>query len=158
MSVAEIIPAETRSLRLERVFDAPRALVFQCWTDPARMAAWWAPLPYTMPSLKLDVRPGGRIEAVMRAPDGSDQPFQGEFLEVEAPALLVFRSWIDTEDGVLFENKHHVRFEEDGDRTRLTLDITVVSALAEAAPYLKGMSEGWTMCLDQLTEIIARPR
>ena len=155
MTVAETIPVENRSLHLERTFDAPRALVFQCWTDPARMAAWWAPRPFTMPRLTLDLRPGGRIDAAMRAPDGTEHPFDGEYLEVEAPAHLVFRSRIRTETGVLFENEHVVVFEEDGDRTRITLDIRVVSTQAEAAPYLAGMGEGWRMCLDQLTEIVA---
>jgi len=155
MTVDAAIPAGNRGLRLERAFDAPRALVFQCWTDPARLAAWWAPRPFTMPRLTLDPRPGGRIEAAMRAPDGSDHPFDGEYLEVVPPERLVFRSRIRAGTGVLFENEHVVVFEEDGDRTRVTLDVRVVEARAEAAPYLAGMAEGWRMCLDQLAEIVS---
>ncbi len=108
-----------------------------------------------MPRLTLDPRPGGRIDAAMRAPDGSEHPFDGEYLEVVPPERLVFRSRIRAGAGVLFENEHVVVFEEDGDRTRVTLDIRVVEAQAEAAPYLAGMAEGWRMCLDQLAEVVS---
>jgi len=155
MIIADTIPVENRTLHLTRTFDAPRALVFKCWTDPALLAAWWAPRPFTMPRLTLDVRPGGRIDAAMRAPDGTDHPFDGEYTVVEEPSRLEFRSWIRAGDDILFENAHVVTFEEDGDRTVVTLDVKVVSAQAGAAGHLSGMAQGWAMCLDQLAEVVA---
>jgi uncharacterized protein YndB with AHSA1/START domain len=32
-----------RELVITRIFDAPRHLVFQAWTEPARVARWWGP-------------------------------------------------------------------------------------------------------------------
>ena len=55
----------------------------------------------------------------------------------------------------LFENAHVVTFEEDGDRTVVTLDAKVVSAQAGAAGPLSGMAQGWAMGLDQLAEVVA---
>jgi uncharacterized protein YndB with AHSA1/START domain len=155
MSIAESIPPEARSLRLVRTFEAPRVLVFKCWTDPVHLAAWWAPRPFSMPRLTLDVRPGGRIEAEMQTPEGLRHPFDGEYVAVEEPSRLEFRTRIREGDGVLFENAHVVTFTEDGDRTTVTLEITIVSAKEGAAPYLAGMAEGWAMCLDQLAEVVA---
>lgn len=154
MSVAAAIPAEARGLTIVRRFEAPRVLVFRCWIDPVHMAAWWAPRPYTMPRLGLDPRPGGRIEAVMRSPEGEDHAFDGEFRVVEEPARLEFDTRIRDGDGVLFENAHVVTFEEDGDGTVVTLNITVVEAKLEAIRHLSGMSEGWNICLDQLQDLI----
>jgi uncharacterized protein YndB with AHSA1/START domain len=48
-----------RELHLERIFDAPRSLVFQAWTDPVRLALWWGPKGFTNPVCEIDVRPGG---------------------------------------------------------------------------------------------------
>ena len=55
----------------------------------------------------------------------------------------------------LFETAHVVTFEEDGDRTVVTLDAKVVSAQAGAAGPLSGMVQGWAMGLDQLAEVVA---
>ena len=46
-------------LVLTRLIDAPRALIYQAWTDPEMLKQWFAPLPYTTPVAELDVRPGG---------------------------------------------------------------------------------------------------
>jgi uncharacterized protein YndB with AHSA1/START domain len=48
-----------REFAVTRVFDAPRRLVFQAWTDPKRVAQWWGPHGFTNPVCELEVRPGG---------------------------------------------------------------------------------------------------
>ena len=34
---------QERVLVITRVFDAPRALVFKCWTEPQHLVRWWGP-------------------------------------------------------------------------------------------------------------------
>jgi uncharacterized protein YndB with AHSA1/START domain len=48
-------------LALTRIFDAPRALVYQAFTDPDQLAAWWGPIGNSLPrdEIEFDVRPGG---------------------------------------------------------------------------------------------------
>jgi len=152
--IDDAIPVGQRSLHLTRRFDAPRELVFRCWTDPARLAAWWAPRPFTMPRLTLDLRPGGRIEATMKAADGTEHGFDGEYISVDEPTRLEFTTRVRVGDDILFEEHNVVTFEQDGDHTLLTLDVIVVSARAGAAPYLAGMAQGWSTCLTQLSETI----
>ena len=50
-----------QELILERVFDAPRALVWQAFTDPDQLAQWYGPVGYSVPreSVQLDTEPGG---------------------------------------------------------------------------------------------------
>src|SRR4051812_47888443 len=64
-------PAE-RELTITRVLDAPRRLVFQAWTDPAHVAAWFGPRGFTTPAstIAMDVRPGGTWRATMIRDDG----------------------------------------------------------------------------------------
>jgi uncharacterized protein YndB with AHSA1/START domain len=54
--------AERRELVLSRVFDAPRELVFQAWTDPKHLAQWWGPKGFTNPVCEVDARPAVRCE------------------------------------------------------------------------------------------------
>jgi uncharacterized protein YndB with AHSA1/START domain len=101
MSVAATIPEALTRLNIVRTFDAPRALVWKMWTDPAHVAVWWAPEHFTTPVVRMDVRPGGAIHMVMRAPDGADYPFDGRFIALDEPERLVMRTWVNDADGGL---------------------------------------------------------
>lgn len=63
--------------------------MYRAWTDPTLLKQWFAPLPYTTPVAELDVRPGGASLIVMRAPDGTELPNRGVYLEVLADRKLV---------------------------------------------------------------------
>src|SRR5437879_3846358 len=78
-------------LTLTRTFNAPPALVFDCFTDPEHFAKWWGPLGCENIIHKLDARPGGEISLQMSGP-GFSHPMGGDFVEVERPTRLVFRS------------------------------------------------------------------
>ena len=58
-------------LVMSRVFDAPRALVYRAFTDPAQLAAWWGPTGSVRPlaDMDFDVRPGGYQRFVQIFPD-----------------------------------------------------------------------------------------
>ena len=50
-------------LLITRTFDAPVALVFRLWTEPAHMRRWWGPKDFTCTAVELDFRPGGAWRA-----------------------------------------------------------------------------------------------
>ena len=100
-----------REFVITREFDAARELVFQAWTDPKHLAQWWGPKGFTNPVCEWDVRPGGKIYDVMRAPNGDRHPMGGVFREIVAPERLVFSCGALDEDGeLLFEFLHTVTF------------------------------------------------
>ena len=158
MTVAAAIPDQLRTLSITRTFDAPRALVWKMWTDPAHVAAWWGPEHFTTPVVRMDVRPGGAIHMVMRGPDGADFPFDGRFVAVDEPHRLVMLTWVRREDGsTWFEVEQSFRFEEIDGRTRLSLDAVVIEAGEDALGPLGGMEAGWTQSLDKLERHIGGP-
>jgi uncharacterized protein YndB with AHSA1/START domain len=61
---------DPRALIATRIFDAPRAPVFEAWTDPTRLAQWWGPYGFTTTTRAFDLRPGGVWRFVMHGPDG----------------------------------------------------------------------------------------
>jgi uncharacterized protein YndB with AHSA1/START domain len=63
--------AQSKDFVISRVFDAPRALVWQCFTDPERMKQWWGPKGVTVIASKMDLRAGGTYHYGMRTPDGT---------------------------------------------------------------------------------------
>src|SRR5206468_8621629 len=83
------LPSETEMV-MTRVFNAPRALVFQAHIDPALVAQWWGPRAYTTIVDKLEARPGGQWRFINRRADGSEEAFRGEFREIVAPERITW--------------------------------------------------------------------
>lgn len=79
-----------REIVVSRVFDAPRELVWQAWTDPKQVARWWGPNGFTMTIETMDVRPGGVWRHVMHGPDGTNYPSEGVFREIVSPERIVY--------------------------------------------------------------------
>jgi uncharacterized protein YndB with AHSA1/START domain len=165
MAVANpsILDSAGRELVLTRTFDAPRRLVFEAWTDPRHTVLWWGPKGFTNPVCEMDVRPGGTIRIVMRAPADApaqvrgDHPMTGVFHEIVKPERLVFTSAVDDADGNrVLEVLNTVTFIEHGGKTTLTLRARIVKATAQAAEMLAGMEAGWSQSLERLVALVAR--
>jgi uncharacterized protein YndB with AHSA1/START domain len=83
MAVQELGNERTRAytdgpyLVMERIFDAPRELVWKVLHDDDRIPHWWGPSSTTMTVVENDVRVGGR-GAGSPTRDG-DAPFKGEY-------------------------------------------------------------------------------
>jgi len=142
---------------LTRVFNAPRDLVFKAWTDPEQMAKWWGPDGFTNPVCELDARPGGKIRIDMRAPDGTIFPMTGTFYDVEEPTRLVFSQVAADHDGnALLKGHTVVTFEDQGEKTKVTVRSSAIGIAPVAADMLKGMEMGWTQSLVRLDALVSR--
>jgi len=144
-----------RRLKITRVFDAPRQLVFKAWIDPEQLARWWGPKGFTNPLCEVDARPGGTIQIVMRAPDGVSHQMRGVFREVSAPERLVFTNRAVGPNGeALLEGLTTVSFSEQEGKTTMTLETSAVALVAEARAMLNGMNQGWNQSLERLTMVL----
>ena len=159
MTKTEAKPTATREVTLTRVFDAPRELVFRMWTEPKHMAQWWGPHHFTNPVCEIDARAGGKIRIDMRAPDGAVYPMTGTFREVKVPERLVFVAVAEDHDGnPHLESLTTVTFEDEGGKTRLTVEARAVGFTPVAPQMLAGMDAGWSQSLERLAELVARNR
>ena len=149
-----------QELVITRVFEAPRALVWQVWTDPRHIARWWGPHGFTSPVCEWDLRPGGALRIDMTGPDGVVSPCKGVFHEIEAPERLVFttRALEDGDGNAGLEVLNTVTFADWGDKTQLTLRAVVVTATPDAASARDGMEDGWTQTLERLAAHLADHR
>ena len=79
-----------RSIVLERVFDAPRALVFQAWTNPAHLPRWFGPRGFSCKTRSIDVRVGGAWDFDMIGPDGTVYPNFMRFTSLRENEAIVY--------------------------------------------------------------------
>ncbi len=142
-----------RELVITRIFDAPRSLVFRAWTEPEHMARWWGPKGFTLPSCKMDLRPGGAYRFHMRSPEGDDHWSQGVYREVVEPERLVLAgAWTDADGKPTSpETLLTVTFEEHDGKTKLTLH----QAIFESVTARDSHRGGWNSSLDRLAEYLA---
>jgi uncharacterized protein YndB with AHSA1/START domain len=127
-------PAE-HVLVIERIFDAPRELVFKAWTDPEHLVHWLGPKGFTGTVLKMDLRVGGAYRFHMSSADGAEYWQQGIYREIVEPERFVRTcAWADA-DGIPTgpETLMTVTFEEQGGKTKLTFQQTFCSASARDA-------------------------
>ena len=145
-----------RRLKIIRVFDAPRRVVFKAWIDPEQLARWWGPRGFTHPLCEVDARPGGAIRIIMRAPDGMSHEVKGVFREINEPERLVFTNRaIGSQGEPLLEGLTTVSFTEQEGKTTMTLETSAVALLPEARSMLDGMNDGWNQSLERLTMVLA---
>src|ERR1041384_217880 len=79
-----------RTIRIERVFAAPRELVFDAWTQSDLLLQWYAPHGCTVHIAKLDARPGGRFHFCIGNPSFGDCWCIGAYREIVRPERIVY--------------------------------------------------------------------
>jgi len=151
--------ASGRELTLTRIIDAPREKVYEAWTNPQLLKQWFAPLPYTTPSVELDVRTGGSSLVVMRGPDGGDIPCPGVYLEVVPNERIVStdaytKAWEPAEKPFM---TLILTFEDAGaGRTKYTARVRHWSEADREAHEQMGFHQGWSQCTEQLAALVER--
>ena len=86
---------------ISRVLDAPRALVWECFTKPERMKDWWGPKGVKVVKSDMDLRIGGIYHYGMQQPDGTVMWGRMVFREITPPDRLVFINSFSDEAGGL---------------------------------------------------------
>jgi uncharacterized protein YndB with AHSA1/START domain len=153
-SLAVTMPSD-RELTITRVFDAPRALVWEAYTSPEHLPHWMlGPPGWTMPVCEIDLRPGGKWRWAWRHSDGQEMGMRGVYIEVVPPERVVStESW----GGDWPETTNTVTFTEEDGRTTLSITILYASEEARDAAMKTGMTKGMEMSYDRLAAHLETP-
>jgi uncharacterized protein YndB with AHSA1/START domain len=158
---------------ISRVFDAPRDLVWKCFTDAEHMKQWWGPKGFKVLVSKMDLRVGGTYHYGMQAPDGSPMWGRMIFREISPPQRLVFINSFSDEAGGLSRHPGHMSwplemmsiftFEDaPGGKTKFTVRWAPHNATAdEIKTFDEGrdsMTMGWSGTMDQLEGYLAKSK
>jgi len=126
-------------IRVERVFDAPRAHVFSVWTDPELIPEWWGDQTVVE---EMDVRPGGKWRF------NTGYGFvEGEFREVDPPERLVqtFQNHLQT-----------LEFEDLGEQTKLTQTMLFETTEERDTTMQYGVEEGAKWGFARIDALLAK--
>ena len=156
---------------LSRVFDAPRDLLWQCFTDPERMKQWWGPKGVKILRAKMDMRPGGSYHYGMQTPDGTVMWGKFVYRKIDPQDRIEFINSFSDEAGGLarhpfapnwpLELLSVFTFENaPGGKTKFTIHWSPLNATAEEqktfdAGYAS-MTQGWGGTMDQLATYLTQ--
>ena len=140
-------------IRATRVFDAPRELVFDAWTNPEHLPHWMTgPDGWSMPVCEIDLRVGGAWHFVWRRDDGSEMEMNGVYWEIAPPERLVAtESW----GGDWPETVNTLVLTEEAGRTTVTQTTLFPSLEARDAALETGIKTGMTLSFNRLAAYLA---
>ena len=152
------------AVKIERIVDAPLALVWQMWTDPEHFKAWYGPDGAAIPVAKMDVRVGGTRLVCMevQTPNGPMRMwFTGEYREVVENERLVYTESISDENGHVSSLSDMGMPEGHPKTTEVRVELADIGGRTKMALTHSGIPQGspgaagWAMALDKLTAYVA---
>ncbi len=164
---------DRKDIVIERIFVAPVELVWKAWTNEEMAKKWWGPEGFTAPSIKMDLKVGGKYIFAMHGPAGSkwdkDMYSAGVYKEIVPNEKLVVTDYFSDENGEMMnpadqgqdpnfpkEMTVTVLFEKlDGNKTKLSIIYPKPETEEQFQAMLKsGMKEGWNSSLNKLEEVL----
>ncbi|MPZ83130.1 MAG: SRPBCC domain-containing protein [Actinophytocola sp.] len=144
--------ATERELVITRVFDAPRELVFECWTDPNHLARWWGPSGFTAPSVTVNGTEGGAWRTCIRNEEGVEYWSSGVYLEIRPPERLVFSfTWDPVADQPVEDTLVTVTFADRDGKTEMAFHQSGFDTVESR----DGHESGWRECFADLAAYVA---
>lgn len=153
-----------KDLLITHLFDAPRELVFDAWTDPEQLKYWYAPDGCTIEFKSINVKVQGEFHSCIHDPIHGDCWIKGIYHEVVFPEKLTFSMTLTNEQGTIVSANDAgkpedwpqaimttVTFTSIGKQTKVTLHQTV----AEAEAKKTGAYQSWFSMFDRLNALLA---
>jgi uncharacterized protein YndB with AHSA1/START domain len=160
---------------IARVFNAPRDLLWRCFTEVERVKQWWGPKGFTVIAATMDLRVGGTYHYGMKAPDGSVMWGKFVFREIVPGERLVFVNHFSDEAGGVTRHPMAPTWplkmlstfsveDAPGGKTQFTVRWQTLDATPEEQATFDSdqsrvsMTNGWTGTMDQLDTYLAKAK
>ncbi|HEV7767047.1 MAG TPA: SRPBCC family protein [Thermoanaerobaculia bacterium] len=144
-----------REIAMTRVFDAPRHLVVEAYTNPELLKRWLGVHNgWILAVCEIDFRVGGTYRYVWRGPNGEEMGMRGVYREIVPNERIVATERFDEswyEGGAVGT----VTFEEEDGRTTLTMRVLYDSKEVRDSVLQTPMEQGVGAGFDQLDKVLA---
>jgi uncharacterized protein YndB with AHSA1/START domain len=144
-----------REILVTRVFNAPRQLVFEAWTQPEHVKRWFGGCSsMTVTVCEIDLRVGGNWRYVLQEP-GNDTSFvlSGEYREIVPPERLVATERYEPIPGS--DHLNTLTLSEQDGKTTLHILIQHESKEQRDGHFQSGMEMGLRQSLNRLEDFLS---
>ena len=149
-----MVPPQSGELTLEmkRVLPAAPSVVFAAFSDPDKLAKWWGPEGFAVPSLVFDPRVGASYRIEMQPPEGGPFYLTGEFRVVDPPVRLAFTFVYEDPDPDDVNTLVELSFRDLGDST----EVVFIQGPFRTAARRGLHRDGWVDSFDKLERFISK--
>lgn len=151
---------DVSALTISRFIKAPQAVVWKAWSTPEHLAKWWIPAPIECKVVKLDLRPGGGFETLMREGGDEFKPHvEACFLEIIPETRMIWTTalsegWRPVEPWLALTAT--ITLETEGNGTRYSASVMHKNTADAQKHEELGFQEGWGTTIDQLAAVVER--
>ncbi len=138
--------SKTHSLVVRRTIAAPAERLFNFWTQPEHMKAWWGPADVTCIGVEIDLKIGGSYRIGNLLPDGNTLWITGHFEEIDRPSKLVYTWQIESNKNASPE-RVEVNFLAIDDKAT---EVIIKHNLIVDEAVKKSHLNGWLGCIEGL--------
>ncbi|MGB8000835.1 MAG: SRPBCC domain-containing protein [Anaerobacillus sp.] len=156
---------EGRTLTMERIFDAPRDLVFKVFSEGEHLENWWGPKGWETENLSFDFKSEGEWHYCMKCVDKSQGEWYGQqscgkaiYQEIVEPKKIVYKDLFSDSEGNIVEDMPEMlislTFVNQGDKTQLITKSEFASTDALKQVMGMGAVEGFTSQNEKLADYL----
>jgi uncharacterized protein YndB with AHSA1/START domain len=152
-------PAGENYFTIRRNFEAPRRLIYKCYTEPQHMAHFWGPRETTLAECRIDLRVGGVWKVRWQYPDGRSWGYASVYLAITPDSELHYRDapndWVFGLDGLPpVELDSTIALADQGRNTLVTVTVRCASVAARDENLRRGFSGMVSVGNDRLAEYL----
>ena len=147
----------TRTVLIEREFDADLSLVWDAYTKQEILDQWWAPKPWTSKTKIMNFEVGGRRFYAMVSPEGQERWSIQKYTSISPKTnFKLFSAFADeNENPELPGSDWDLNFSEQNGKTKVSISIYNESLARMEKMIEMGFKEGFTMLMKNLEELLA---
>jgi uncharacterized protein YndB with AHSA1/START domain len=145
----------TKTVFVNREFDAGLSLVWDAFTKQEILDQWWGPEPYVSKTKFMNFKVGGRRFWAMVSPEGQERWSIHEYTSISPKTnFKTYNAFADKDENPeLPGSDWDYNFSEQNGTTKVSISIYNES-VARFEKVSEGFKEGFTMCLQQLDELL----
>lgn len=153
------VDKQHNQIKVARLFDAPRDLVWAAWTESDILDQWWAPKPWVAKTKSMDFKEGGHWHYAMVGPENETHWAKIDYIKINPEKYFsTFDGFSDAEGNPntsMPRNKWENNFTDRGHETMVDIVLSFDSLEDLEKIIEMGFKEGFTAGLDNLDQYIA---
>lgn len=148
----------SKTVIVERTFDASPELVWAAWTEPELLDQWWAPKPWKSRTKTMNFKVGGQRLYAMVGPEGEEHWALADYTSISPKTNFQYLDAFCDSEGNLNEDFPRSDWNVDfkpTDGTTLVMVNIKHNKLEDLEKVIEmGFKEGFTIALQGLDDIL----
>jgi uncharacterized protein YndB with AHSA1/START domain len=151
-----IVDKTTKTVFINREFDAELSLVWDAFTKQEILDQWWAPKPFTSKTKIMDFKVGGRRFYAMVSPEGNEGWSIQKYTSISPKTnFKMMSAFADKDENPQLPGSDwDLTFTEQNGTTKVSITIKNESLARMEKMVEMGFKEGFTMTLNSLEELL----